>query len=461
MGDRKKAGGYVLILSDERRVAFEGQQWIDDRFAEPVPDFAHSRSLPLICFLSAQKGMITHIGRAKRGYRAGTGLRRLNIEGAQELTAPIDIPALTALIPLPLAKAVSARLADGGLLSEKGFGAVVEAVITLSPETAALLNRFSLERAARIERLSSRTRMALAYQKEAVATALSLAGMGRETLQAWSPPKEEPPTSFLDGLPEVRLREDPMVINDLANLPGYQLLKVLPYAAAVFQGKNERLTVILANRQLLEEQFGTDLIYYNETFKSFVMVQYKAMEKASGESDWGFRLPNEQLDAEVARMDEALQALRQCTANACRDGFRLSDSPFFLKMCPRLQFNPDDIGLVRGMYFPLDHWRFVAADPALIGPRGGRRLTFENAGRYLDNTSFLSLVAKAWIGTTPNQSAVLETAIRAIIQSGRTVALAVKKDAPDPPTATASGYVGVSPKDEEVERQRVHVHRFN
>jgi len=33
----------------------------------------------------------------------------------------------------------------------------------------------------------------------------------------------------------------------------------------------------MANKLPLEEQTGADLIYYNETFSSFVMVQYKAM----------------------------------------------------------------------------------------------------------------------------------------------------------------------------------------
>jgi hypothetical protein len=48
-------------------------------FAEPVADFQHSRTVPLVCFIvSARK--ITHIGLGRRGNRAGTGLSRLNID---------------------------------------------------------------------------------------------------------------------------------------------------------------------------------------------------------------------------------------------------------------------------------------------------------------------------------------------------------------------------------------------
>jgi len=50
----------------------------------------------------------------------------------------------------------------------------------------------------------------------------------------------------------------------------------------LWRGSGSGGDIILANRMRLEEQTGADLIYFNATFRSFVMVQYKAMEmKAS------------------------------------------------------------------------------------------------------------------------------------------------------------------------------------
>ena len=62
------------------------------------------------------------------------------------------------------------------------------------------------------------------------------------------------------------------------------------------------------------------------------------------------------------------------------------------------------------------------------GSKGGARITYSNVGRYLDNTNFIALVANAWVGTTVKQSEILETAIRATLESGKAVALAVKTD---------------------------------
>jgi hypothetical protein len=70
--------------------------------------------------------------------------------------------------------------------------------------------------------------------------------------------------------------------------------------------------------------------------------------------------------------------------------------------------------------------RFLETDNALRGVNGGRQIAYQNVNRYLDNTAFIGLVADAWVGTTMSQSSVLETVIREVIASGRTVAIAVK-----------------------------------
>lgn len=422
-----KASGYAAVLPKDRMTAFlecieEGQ-----RFGQPVADFQHSRNAPLVCFVVGGR-KVTHIALGRRGNGAGTGLRRLNFDKTEKLPAPLAIHRILKLLPKRNKASVEKRFVSGGLLTDKGFAAVVEAVRRLAPQASSILERYSKERIERVGRLSLKARESLAYQKEAVLTALFIADINRDPVQEWSPP-DGTPVSFLDGLPTARLREDPMVVHDLMHLPGFDILKTYPYSAAVFESDSERLTVILANRLPLEEQTGTDLIYFNETFQSFVMVQYKAMEREDDEHGVGhavFRLPSTQLTEEIKRMDMLLAQLKACTANSAHDGFRLTENPFFLKLCPRLVFNPDNIGLVPGMYLPLDYWKLLELHSGIKGPRGGRRVTYENVGRHFDNSAFTTVVAKAWVGTTPSQSAVLKEAIRQTLETGKAVAIAVK-----------------------------------
>lgn len=407
--------------------AFLGCVEEGQRFGQPVADFQHSRNAPLVCFVIGGR-KVTHIALGRRGNGAGTGLRRLNFDKAEKLPEPLAVHRILRLLPNRNKASVEKRFVSGGLLTEKGFAAVVEAIRQLAPQSSSILERYSNERIERVGRLSPKARESLAYQKEAVLTALSIAGISRDPVQEWAPP-DGTPVSFLEGLPSARLREDPMVVHDLVHLPGFDILKTYPYNAAVFESDSERLTVILANRLPLEEQTGTDLIYFNETFQSFVMVQYKAMEREDdddGNMNAGFRLPNTQLAEEIARMDTLLAELKACAANTGHDGFRLTENPFFLKLCPRLVFNPDDIGLVPGMYLPLDYWKLLEQHTGIKGPRGGRRVTYENVGRHFDNSAFTTVVAKAWVGTTPSQSAVLKEGIRQTLETGKAVAIAVK-----------------------------------
>jgi hypothetical protein len=447
-----KASGFAVFLTKDRMDIFLECVAEERVFAEPVADFQHSRTAPLVCFVVCA-GKLTHVGLGRRGVRAGTGLSRLNIDKSEALSEPLSVRKILNCLPKRNAASVRKRFQSGGLMTEKGFSAIVETIRQLAPQASILLNRFSEARTGRIRRLSEKAKENLAQQKEAVLTALSIAGLSREPVQEWSPP-EATPVSFLDGLPNARLREDQMVINDLMKIPGFTLIQgsLNITGSAVFESEetSERLTVVLANRLPLEEQTGTDLIYFNETFQSFVMVQYKAMEREDGPNGIPqavFRLPNTQLAEEISRMDALLTSIQACPVNASHHGYRLTENPFFLKLCSRLAFNPDDIGLVPGMYLPLDYWKLLVQSPDIKGPRGGLRVTFENAGRHLDNSSFMTIVSKAWVGTSPSQSDVLKEAIRQTLETGKAVAIAVKPQKSDAANTALANFREMTPND--------------
>lgn len=416
------AAGFIVRLSSDRREVFE-ESYEEGTFAEPVDEFSHSRNIPLLCFILDDSNQITHIALGKRGKLAGTDLRRLNLEQIFKLTNSVPVSAIYDRSPSKVKNKLNEKLIYGGLLPPKSFESLIQILSELAPEVSPILRRYSEERIKRIEGLSSKSKEALAEQKEAVATALTIAGIDRDELLGWDLNINKDTSSFLDGLEQTRLREDPMVVNDLMNLPGHEIIKTAPYNTVVFENDQSKLTVVLANRLPLEKQLGTDLIYYNETFSCFLMIQYKAMEEEASESV--YRFPNQQLTEEIDRMKAVIGELKKCAPNTEVDGYRLSENPFFLKICPRIVFNPDNVGLVKGMYLPLDYWELLSEHPSLVGPKGGKRLSYRNVRRYFDNSAFVTIASGGWVGTNINQSSVLQEAIRSTLESGRAVVFAV------------------------------------
>jgi hypothetical protein len=332
-------------------------------------------------------------------------------------------------------------LDSGGVLPPKTLGGVVDRLMALDDTTAERLKRFSLRRLDTLPFFGPRSRENLAFQKETLGLALEIAGISKDELLSWIP-KSGSQRSFLDGLPGVQVREDAMLLADFSNLPGFDSVDdVTHYGTKMFAKQEDpsvRLTVIMANRLPLEQQTGADLIYFNETYQSFVLVQYKAMKKRNERAE--FRWQNgDQFTSEIARMDAILAELNKIQSREEPDSYRFSKNPFFLKFCPRVVFNPDDKGLFSGIYLPLELWKLAVASGRLRGESGGNVLTFENIGRRITNSDFVSLVSGSWVGTSIEQSAVLGSLIRKILASGRTVTFAIKHASSSEVVATGSG----------------------
>lgn len=420
------ARGYILNVASHRRQLFASVLDDERAFADAVPEFDYPRSRALICFISNTGSDITHIGMARQGRRAGTGLRRLNLHEILTLQHPVSYSRLLCHCSSNNQVVIGERLRAGGLLPPAAFRAVVDAMRELSPESRPVLDRFSAERQAMLDALPRSTRHSLALQKDSVATALALADMDRAAIQAWDPGRAAAVESFLDGLPSAVAREDAVLMADMMHVPGFDLVRSMPYGAAVFANDRSRLSVVLTNHQPLEQRLGADLIYFNETYRAFAIVQYKMMEdRGSGAF---FALPNSQLQTEIARMEQTLATLDNASELSDPIGYRLVANPFFLKFCPRMIFEPDNMALSQGMYLPLDLWKLLEGSDALQGPRGGRRLTYENVGRYLENTSFIALVANGWLGSNLSATEAISTIVRDVLQTGRPLTVAVKTE---------------------------------
>ena len=142
-----------------------------------------------------------------------------------------------------------------------------------------------------------------------------------------------------------------------------------------------------ANKQPLEQLFGVDLIYLNETRRSIVMVQYKMMEPLertrrqiatalgtitqADEAEWVVPIDDQMRD-EMARMAQFDRPAGPVGS------YRMSPSPFFFKLVRRYGSTGG-----AGILLSLGHLRQLLTEGQLTGPRGGLRIAYSELQRPL------------------------------------------------------------------------------
>ena len=353
---------------------------------------------------------------------------RLHIRDLEELTRPFWFTEIADAVPARVRGPLQRRFeGQGGLLPPKTDDAFLDYMVEADDRVAEHLAIRGMD-ADSVRGFHPRVRRNLALQKDALNVALRIGGIGLEPLVEWQSASVDRGTRFfLEGIPGARSWENDVLLNDYSTLPGFDLISKSHPAVAHFRGSGTTMTVIMADQRPLEQQTGVDLIYYNETYRSFAMVQYKAMETAT--SGAGFRWQSgDPFMKQVERMQALWEYIRNEVAENNPVDFRFSCNPFFLKFFTRQPFITTSQEMFPGLYLPLDLWERLRVSEQLKGPNGGNLLTHANVGRWLSNSDFIRLVSRSWVGTSFGQSATLEQLIRQVWETGQTKVLAIKRD---------------------------------
>lgn len=375
-----------------------------------------------------QREVISHLAWGRLGNKAGTGLRRINLEFLTEIN-PIPVQDIRTDKDLKdYSSFFSGR--DVFKKSEESSGFFSE-IREKYAEVDKFISEFEIDYEL-ISELDEHARGIVRQENDAVEMALRVADIMPREAYNWSPTKhgKSEITSFFSGLSSKKLNEDDVVRWDFSKIPGFDKIDEKVFGYCKLSDGIKTLHTFHANKNDLEHTIGVDLIYFNEQHESFVLIQYKMSEPQG--ATHVFRFPSNQLNLEIDRMDAVLEAIRrECivTESEClASDFRLTDGPFFLKFCPRDEFDPAKHEQVKGIIIPLKMWKAIENDNSgrFLGPNGGKVLSFDNCPRHFDNTQFISMILNGWVGTTSIERAILERLITEIINSDRSLVVALK-----------------------------------
>lgn len=440
----KKSSGILVRFDESRRADLLKWRLSDDGY-ESFSDALSVADWPVsqlsVALLSFSASTIDYICLAKKGNRVVTSKSRVEFSSLLDLQS-LNLDAIQAALPVALHQYfIRASQGIGGSVPPKTWELLVNTVKSMRPHLESEIDRIvSLQRFSGL-RLHGSVAEIQIQEREALGASLDIfSGSNKlrdSVLSGWAPPKQEVTdidevagtakltpdvlrnTSFLSGISSRYIQEESAIQHDLFNWQG--LSPAHSSGISVFQQGGRKLSVIYANRNALEHTLGVDLIYYNELFDLFIMVQYKIMYDEGGNMVYR---PDAQLGAEITRMDEFSESTRCKEPLNAHHNLRLNDDGFMVKMVPNKGLIPASGELIKGMYLSREYIKFLLGELGPKGPRGGSQITFENAPRYLTNSDFTSLVHAGWIGTRGTGTEAVKTMIKSHYESGRALMVA-------------------------------------
>ncbi len=438
----KKTGLLVHFDEDQRKdfireIADGGYEPFTDALS--IHDWEIGQlSIALLCF---SESTIDYIAIAKKGKRVVTSKSRIEFSSMINLSA-ISIAGVEARLSEKIKRFfIKASRGIGGAIPDATWLGLIDDIKLQRPNLVGEIQRLlSLRRYAGFH-LSGDTAEIFLQEREALGISLDIfAGNNKlrdRVLAEWAPSEDTVSeldeknstaslstpiaghSSFLKGISHRYIQEESAIQHDLLNWPGMSSSHVA--GITVFEQGNRRLEVIYANRNKLENTLGVDLIYYNEEYELFVLVQYKLMRK-EGEST--VYRPDKQLKIELERMDRFHGSNRLNAPIESHEQYRLNADGFMLKLVPNSGLKPSSGELIKGMYIPREYMHFLCGDQGGKGPKGGSQITFENAPRYFTNSQFAASIHAGWIGTRGIQTVGIRSMIKEYYETERSLMVA-------------------------------------
>jgi len=443
--------GLIIFFDEEHR-----RELIKERREGGFQTFSDALSVPdwglsklALALLSFSPSSIDYLALISRGRRVATAKYRVEFSNILDLhRVSVD----------DVNKALNANLRHHFIKSSQGLGGkipnqtwnnVLEVIKKLRPDIARDIDRLTTLQQISHYRLRGATSDILLQEREAIGIALDIFSgsnkLRNEVIGSWAPEREQLTdinenlqeaklkkpelgfSNFLSGIETRHLQEESALQHDLFSWEGQT--PTHEAGISVFTQGCRKLEVIYANRNSLEKTLGVDLIYYNETYNAFMLVQYKLMKEENHE--FVYR-PDKQLKDELERMESFCKSFIVTNEIKKHEDIRLNSDGFMLKLVPNYGITPASGELIKGMYVTREYMNFLIGLDGPKGEKGGSKITFNNSPRYLTNTEFSQSVNRGWIGTRGVQSKTLKELIKQYYETGRAIFVAYESG--DSPT---------------------------
>jgi hypothetical protein len=263
-------------------------------------------------------------------------------------------------------------------------------------------------------------------QRDCVGLALEIANLDRQAiLRSLDISTTDEARSILDLLDHEPLYEQDAIRHDQRVFKG--LLTSQMRHGVFTNGTDQVVRIHVYDKKPLETILGIDLLVFQETYQSFLLLQYKMMKPSyeRGSKTWSY-LVDSQVWQQIAAMNRAQAKIYEdeMPGTGMWD-WRLNGGAFYFKFCESTRPNARADSLIRGLTLSLEHLSQFLSLKDSEGEHGGRRVGYSNCPRYLNNSQFVELAREGWIGCDRSGYEFIRSVLEANQAGGRLCMLAV------------------------------------
>jgi len=393
--------GVIISFSESRKKELLGELRDDDSFSSfsDALDILETRIKEKeVSILSFSEQTLDFLCISTKGNKVVTGKHRVEFSNFVALDSLYikDVEEfIDEDISLLILKASKGR---GHKVPIKKWEKIINSLRILRPKLLSEIDRILMLKKMSYYTLRGETAELLLQEREALGISLDIfegaSDLRKTVLGGWAPNESDieneseadkdlnlnmlsnRESSFLSGVPSRFIQEETAIQHDLCNWGGISAENV--GGLAHFEKGDRTLDVIYANRNALEKTTGVDLIYFNQRYNSFVLVQYKLMRDEAGTAKYR---PDKQLYKELDRMDAFHLKYKTSSSIASHAEYRINNDGFILKFVPNKGLKPASHELIKGMYIPREYMHFLLSSQGSKGKRGGKVIEFDNVHR--------------------------------------------------------------------------------
>jgi hypothetical protein len=253
----------------------------DRIYSDVFYDDEVKRTFTSLAFISENFNEINYIASFRRSKIVATNKVRVLFDIVIKLSIPLTIDLLNKYINKSMENSIKNIFNNKETiqyLNENQLKAIVFSLSQINEDYVSYIKRI-LHRDRKLS-YNDNGGYITSTERDALGIVLRINGFDKEIndMVNWNIEKTSTP-DYIKGLSTVRIREDQLIMKDMRCFGDWRVINEYMPSICVLANGKRRVSIMYANRDIVENNTGVDLVYHDHLNKAYIFVQYKRLSE--------------------------------------------------------------------------------------------------------------------------------------------------------------------------------------